>query len=385
MRLKGRATGEYLREAVASRLASFEVSYDDFFAAVTDGGSNVVKAVDLMMLQKQKCMVHGLHLVVSKVISGKKAMAFDVSMFFASESEEADSAVDNAELGTIPKNGDSDSNMEEDVEERDSTAEEESEESYSDAEDGAERSHSGADDETDFFVETEHFDARVEMGTSIGEQESEAEVVLGEAVSRLRKVARDFKKRPWLMDEIRRVTAQPQYNGRELVVLLDCRTRWWSTLDMTERALEIQPALNYVLSLHSTPIGASDYAALRSVAALLAPFKRAMLALCKPEANLLVADEVFRLLFQVLGDSESPLAQLFLENLKEEVLKRRTVLSSVLQVLEDPKYNFEIEAKIGQRKPTKKETLDVLTKILRRTEDESASQDYGKSQVSCTL
>lgn len=368
VRLKGRATGEYLRDAVKSRLASFSASLNDFFAAVTDGGSNVVKAVDLMMLQKQKCMVHGLHLVVSKVISGKEAIAFDVAMFFTVDSEEADSAVDNAEGAIISEEGDGDS------------VDEEVGESHSDDEDGAEGSHSDAGDETNL----EDFDAEDESGTSSGENKSEAEVVLGEAISRLRKVAREFKKRPLLMDEIRRVTVQPQYNGRELVVLLDCRTRWWSTLDMIERALEIQPALNYVLSLHSAPIGASDFAALRSVASLLAPFKRAMLALCKPEANLLVADKVFRLLFQALRDSESPLARLLLKRLKKEILKRRTVFSSVLQILEDPKYDFEVETEIGQRKPTKKETLSALTKILRFIEDDSASQDCGKPSVSCT-
>ena len=73
-----------------------------------------------MMLQKQKWSQ-----VVSKVISGKKAMAFDAAMFSASKSEEADSAVGNAELGIILKDGDFDSNMESPlslpVEERDFT------------------------------------------------------------------------------------------------------------------------------------------------------------------------------------------------------------------------------------------------------------------------
>ena len=109
-----------------------------------------------------------------------------------------------------------------------------------------------------------------------------------------------------------------------------------------------------------------------------------MLALCKPESDLLVANRVFRLLVQVLGDSESPLAALLLKYLKEEILKRRTILSTVLQVLDDPEYSFEMEAKIGQRKPTKKEILNILIEILRATEAESASQYCEKSPVSCT-
>ena len=81
--------------------------------------------------------------------------------------------------------------------------------------------------------------------------------------------------------------------------------------------------------------------------------------MCKQQANLLHADRVFILLLQELRHIESPVAEVLLENLKKGILKRRTILSSILQVLDDPKYDFELETEIGQTKPSNREIIDV--------------------------
>ena len=129
------------------------------------------------------------------------------------------------------------------------------------------------------------------------QDESEPEcVLLGEAVQRLRKICRDFKKKPGLMDEIRNVTQKDEYNGKRLKVILYCKTRWYSTFLMIERCLLILPALNNVLSRHGTPISVRDTEALRNIASALEPFKCAILSLCKKEATLRHADLVFKLL-----------------------------------------------------------------------------------------
>ncbi|XP_018495177.1 uncharacterized protein LOC100907748 [Galendromus occidentalis] len=80
IRVKERATGEYLRDVICHRLSSFKLSRNDIVAAVTDGASNVLKAVDLIGVHRQKCFAHGLDLVIRKAVYGAQAAAFDVAI-----------------------------------------------------------------------------------------------------------------------------------------------------------------------------------------------------------------------------------------------------------------------------------------------------------------
>ena len=210
IRVQERATAEYLQDLIRLRLENAGLSMDDIVAAATDAGSNVVKAVELMGLRKQECFVHGLDLVVRKTVYGDKATAFDVNMLatFTSEINEE------TEENQVPLATDSREEIEE-----------------------------GCDPEPNV-------------------------VLLGEAVGRLRDVCRSFKRKPFMMDEIRRTTEKDEFNGKRLKVVLDCRTRWYSTYVMIERALLILPALNNVLSRHGVPISAKDAEALEKTAVI---------------------------------------------------------------------------------------------------------------------
>ena len=89
-----------------------------------------------------------------------------------------------------------------------------------------------------------------------------------------------------------------------------------------------------------------------------------ILLLCRNDATLLIADKVFKLLLQDLRDVDSELASMLRTNLRSELCKRRTVLSTVLAVLTIPKYNFEYERQIGQREPSTEEMMEVLSGII---------------------
>lgn len=191
-----------------------------------------------------------------------------------------------------------------------------------------------------------------------------AAIELGDVIRRLRSVVRSFKKKPVMMDELRVVTRQRSYNGRELCPILDCPTRWYSTFDMVERAVRIMPALNDVLKRRESPIDASDIQALREIVRCLAPFKRAILLLGTKRANLSSADKIFQLLIRELKESESALANMLIEGLRVEIAKRRTVLSTALRVLENPQYDFWIESFIGQHRPSDDELINVFVELL---------------------
>ena len=219
--------------------------------------------------------------------------------------------------------------------------------------------------------------------SSPDDEEQPAAVTLGGVVLRLRKAVRDFKRKPNLMDELRRTTAKLEFNGKSLKPKLDCPTRWYSTLLMIHRALRILPAINNVLSRHGTPIDSHDAAALSKIVEVLEPFKRGILLLCKTEATLIQADRVCRLILSELGSCGTPLADVLSEALKEEILERRSTLSSVLEFLHDRNYDFAVETLVGQRRPSEGDMIRCLSTIVQSdSERPQCTASYAQSAVS---
>ncbi|XP_018493795.1 uncharacterized protein LOC100908907 [Galendromus occidentalis] len=308
IRIDDRQTGSNLCDLISGRLRGVGLSTEDFAAASTDGASNVRRALDLMLIKQQKCFAHGLDLVVRKTIYGRNALAFDIDILLADRGDD------------VP-----------------------------------EETENGVSDDTfrDSLDETE---VDADLGTTA--------VCLGAVIDRLRSACREFKRKPIMMDEIRKTTRKEEFNGRELRPILDCRTRWYSTCLMIERALRILPALNNVLSRHGTPISATDVSALEQIADALIPFKRAILMLCKKEATLLTADKLCILLLSDLRKIDTELATLLRENFVAEILKRRSIFSSVLSILSDPSCSFDLEKEIGQGIPSDLAIIEVLEEIL---------------------
>ena len=85
-----RATGEHLRDIICKRLETVGLTLQDLVFAATDGGSNVLKAVELLDLRKQQCFAHGLDLIVRKVIFRKKAVSFDLTILEEAAADDED-------------------------------------------------------------------------------------------------------------------------------------------------------------------------------------------------------------------------------------------------------------------------------------------------------
>ena len=80
---------------------------------------------------------------------------------------------------------------------------------------------------------------------------------------------------------------------------------------------------------------------------VLGPFKHPILSLNKKEATLRHADIIFTLLLRELREEKSTLADMLYERLRREIVTRRTALSSVVAVLHNTNYDFELEWQLG--------------------------------------
>lgn len=78
------------------------------------------------------------------------------------------------------------------------------------------------------------------------------------------------------------------------------------------------PASNNVLPFYCTPISRWDTAALKEVEAVLAPFKNAVLFLCREEACLSHAGKKFRLLFRYVQAIGSEFSDLLLDDFRKK-------------------------------------------------------------------
>ena len=87
------------------------------------------------------------------------------------------------------------------------------------------------------------------------------------------------------------------------------------------------------------------------------------MSLCKKEATLRHADKVFRLLLRDLQVENSELADKLYEQLRLELQKRRTLLSSTIAILADPTYDFDREREIGVDELPDEEIISILVEI----------------------
>ncbi|KAK0407008.1 hypothetical protein QR680_018945 [Steinernema hermaphroditum] len=68
-----RATGEAIRELIVAQLQNFDISLDRVVSVTRDGGSNVVKAVQLLGIDSVHCFDHFLHLCLTDALNSPQA------------------------------------------------------------------------------------------------------------------------------------------------------------------------------------------------------------------------------------------------------------------------------------------------------------------------
>ena len=110
-------------------------------------------------------------------------------------------------------------------------------------------------------------------------------------------------------------------------LLLDCKTRWNSLLNMVERFIKLVPCIRSALkdlnALHlldeqSIPILSDVYSALN-------PIKIAVETLGKRDANLVTADAILKFMFDALRENNTDLSTQLVESLDRRIKERRNI------------------------------------------------------------
>lgn len=156
----------------------------------------------------------------------------------------------------------------------------------------------------------------------------------------MRKAVLIFKRSPTSNDDVLQKYVKAEF-GKELSLLLDCKTRWSSLWAMLHRFQLLKDCvLKSLIDMKSKlTFSTEDTEQISQLVSGLEPVKVTVEALCRSDANLITAETALRFLMQTLNGQkeQSPLAGQLIEALRRRIGERRcSNLSGVLQYLHNP-------------------------------------------------
>ena len=163
-------------------------------------------------------------------------------------------------------------------------------------------------------------------------------------IIKVQKIVKLFRKSPVKNDVLQEEVKK--HHGREVALILGCRTRWNSLLAMIQQFLKINEQIGVVLADISPSLICTEQELdiLTDIIDALEPVKLTAEALCRKNATLLTAEGIFKFLINKLNQKKSSLCI----RMKDAVLKRFTErrqsnLVSLYKYLSNPDCLHKIE------------------------------------------
>jgi len=223
-------------ELVDEKLAEFGLSLErDIVSICTDGASVMKKVGKLVAAQQQLCYAHGVQLAVLDVLYSRRTTTATAPVDVEHEAPHTDDVDDDAL--------DADS------------------------------------DEQGLSIIQEPYEYNV-----IAELSGEYK----EVVDKVRAIVRIFRRSPTKNDAILQPYVKREL-GKELSLVLDCRTRWNSLYDMLARFIQLRnPVQKAMIDLKEpVQVTEADFTCVQDIVSSLEPVKLAVKALCRRDTNLI--------------------------------------------------------------------------------------------------
>jgi len=160
-----------------------------------------------------------------------------------------------------------------------------------------------------------------------------------DVVQKVRKIVKIFRRSPTKNDDILQPYVKCEAN-HELQLILDCKTRWNSLLDMLSRFKRLRSPIQKAMIDLKIPSGDqltdADFNVVDDLVATLEPVKIVVEALCRRDVTLVSAEAALDLCFVELEKQPSELAKTLSMVLHNRIKERRAHHSAVLQYLQNP-------------------------------------------------
>ncbi|KAI6658832.1 hypothetical protein LOD99_15157 [Oopsacas minuta] len=283
VRIKERFSSEACSKIISLKLKEFGIEFEtDVISITTDGCSMMKKLGKIIPTNQQLCYAHGLQLEIQDVIYQKQL----------SETEEIYSST-----------SETDEDEDEDMEMFD-------------------------DFNDDGFIVSESMDPQNALALNFD---------ISKIVTKVRGIVKIFKRSPLKNETLQTYVKEIYPNG--LNVVLDCKTRWSSLVNMLERIIQIKLPIHKALLYFGEHICLSDQeiAAISSIVEALNPIKIALETICRRDTNLITTEATIKFLLEDIQKSNTNYHAQILEALSQRMVQERyTEVSAILQYLHNP-------------------------------------------------
>lgn len=286
IRIVGSMSAQSCFQLLTSKLDEFNISIqNDVIGVTTDGPSIMVRFGTFFEAEHQLCLAHAVQLAVIDVFYKPGSACYSPK----------------EKPKNNPENCSSNDSLESDLEEPDS----------------------GDEDLRTSYVENEQ--PTLKCDTEF-------------LIQKVRKTVRLFRKSPVKCDELLYKYTQLEF-GKDIVLLLDCKTRWSSLFTMLERFLQLKNCIEKaVIDVKCKKIMIDNFTTvewekIEEIVLALRPLKLAVEALCRSDSSLLTADTILRFALNQLFSLKSETSDMLHASLLIRIGERRRLRSDVLQYL----------------------------------------------------
>lgn len=295
-------TAENCLRILQERLSKFDISLEtDIVAIVTDGPNVMIKVGRLVCTEQQLCLAHGINLAVCDVLYEKHN--------YLQDSPTSDDTINEPAVTVDYMDDSHDEHHLEDL-----------------------------DCPESGLIVMSQTDLAPEHVPELTQYEN-----INELIKKIRKVVVYFKRSPLKNETVLQKYVKIEH-GKELSLLLDCKTRWNSLLTMLERFYLLKACIQKALIDLNHPICLEDvdFELVNKIVDVLTPIKLTVEAICRRDANLCTADAALKFLIKQLSSKNSALAKKIKTSLVERIKQRRSDdLTGVLNYLQNPRMDDE--------------------------------------------
>ena len=253
------------------------------------------------------------------------------------------------------------------------------------------------DDDDDDTSDDETSEEQVLTVTHLEQSPAELIPSYKDLINKVRKVVKIFKKSPTKDACLQKYVREDL--GKELSLILDCKTRWSSLYNMLERFHVLKGCISKALIDEGTEIKFSDeeWTKLKELTLSLQLVKLGIEVLCRRDSTLLMADTTLRFILEKLDKQQGEVSADLATALRVRIKERWIVLSGIILCLHNPKKyasylntpddTFPVPKKSCVRLEIKKicERMLTLDKNIDDKADKSESSEDEESNIEVNL
>ena len=190
-------------------------------------------------------------------------------------------------------------------------------------------------------------------------------------IQNVRSTIRIFRKAPLKNETLQKYVKSEL--GKELMLILDCKTRWNSLCDMLERFLKLKDCIMIALNILKIKplLNDDDFDHLEKLVAALKPVKAIVEVLCRRDANLIKADAALNALLEHLQSQETDISRRLYFSLITKLKERRTIVSDVLKYL----HSGSTQSPIHSHLSTRPLSINRISKLIRFTINQGSNNN----------